>query len=145
MTYECTIDYCQALGKPERWKPCLLLRGQLQSTVSAKWRLPPQQRKARAHWNNLEQLPRLYQDIICRQYHSSIRSIIYQCAFIIFQHYYCNCTEAIHVTPIFCSNSSDQLEETLGIFRAFQALHVRTLDQHLNARLQGFIWSWKFC
>ena len=32
----------------------LLLQGQLQSTVSAKRRLPPHQRKARAHWNNYQ-------------------------------------------------------------------------------------------
>lgn len=32
------------------------------------------------------------------------------------------------MTPIFCNNSSDQLEETLGIFGAFQALQVSTLN-----------------
>lgn len=50
------------------------------------------------------------------------------------------------MTTIFCNNSSDQLEETLGIFRAFQALQVsytRASSSTYNSRLQGFIWSWK--
>lgn len=50
------------------------------------------------------------------------------------------------MTTIFCNNSSDQLEETLGIFGAFQALHVsytRASSSTYNSRLQGFIWSWK--